>query len=113
MPPLNRATLAFAVDQVGIAGIDAADKTVAAADHEPILVYRPASPQHLSRSAPAAVVLKPAEDPVQGPRVHRNMVKLAQSQVIEGVPMFGSVICLVETAVAADDHVPAIARIDP
>src|SRR5438132_8902366 len=41
------------------------------------------------------------------------MVELADRQVIEVVPVGHAIVSYVETAVAAENHVPAVVRIDP
>src|SRR6266446_1906841 len=41
------------------------------------------------------------------------MVKLAEREMVQMIPALSTIIRLVETAVAANDHVPAVLRIDP
>src|SRR5262249_50098072 len=42
-----------------------------------------------------------------------NVIELAQREVVEVVPAIAAIVGLVEAAVAADDHVPAIPGVHP
>src|SRR3989442_197900 len=64
-------------------------------------------------TAPTAVVLKAAVGPVWLARVEGHVVKLADRRGVEIIPGGGAVIGDVEAAIAAHDHVPAVARVDP
>src|SRR5581483_282339 len=76
-------------------------------------VDRPRAPQRARGTCPATVVLQTAVGAIDGPRIHRYVVELSQSHVVEVIPTVAAIIGLVEAAVAADDHVPAILGIDP
>src|SRR5260370_18852716 len=41
------------------------------------------------------------------------MIKLADRHLVEKIPVLHAIVGHVKTAVAADDHVPAVARVDP
>src|SRR3979490_2604858 len=102
-------------DSVG--GVGAAVRPGAAVAAAPLLVHRavagpPAEPEargpEIPRAAPGAVVLEPAVGPVRLPGVERDVVELADRQVVEVVPVVGPVVRDVEPAVAAEDHVAAV-----
>src|SRR5438270_13452262 len=112
MPPVDRAILAFGIDQIGIIGIDAADKAVAAADRQPIFVDRAAAFAD-RRTAPRAVVLQAADNPVRLLQAEGHVIKLAKSRGIDVVPIAAAVEAGVEAAIATQQHVPPVARIDP
>src|SRR5262249_28021358 len=107
------AVLAFEIHDVGVARIDAADKAVAAGDGDPIFVDRAGAGQRLTRPAPRAVVLHAAVDAVRLLGIDGDMIELTDSDGIEVVPMIGAIIGGVEAAVAADNLMPAVARVDP
>src|SRR5207249_3883 len=107
------AVLNFEVDQVRVIRIDAADEAVAAADADPVFVDRPAAAQAMAGPSPTAIVLQTAIDPVRLLVVHAAVIELANGHVIEEVPMGHAVVSDIEAAVAADDHVSAVFRIDP
>src|SRR5262249_9470367 len=109
----HRAVLALVVDQVRVFRIDAADEAVAAADTHPVFIDRADAAHPPARPAPAAVVLQTAVDPVRLLVADRNVIKLAQRRLVEVVPVSGAVVGDVQPAIAADEHVPAIARVDP
>src|SRR5262249_41709601 len=111
--PAHDAVLTLEVHEVGVSRIDPADKAVAAADDDPVLVDRADAAERLARAAPTAVVLQTAIDAVRLPVVHGAMIELTNRQMVEVVPVLHAVVGGVEAAVAADDHVPAVLRIDP
>src|SRR5438309_8547430 len=104
---LDGASLAFGIDKVGVAWIDAADKTVAAADVQPVFIDGPGGAQRARRSRPAPIVLQPAERAIDRARIDRYVIELTERKMVQVVPVLGAIVGLVETAVAADDHVPA------
>src|SRR5262249_8896118 len=63
--------------------------------------------------APAAVVLEAAVDPVRFLVAHGDVVELADRRGVKVVPGGGPVVADVVAAVAADQHVPAVLRVDP
>src|SRR5262249_47700086 len=90
-----------------------ADEAVAAADADPVLVNRPVAVADHAGAAPAAVVLQAAVDVVVPPRVHIDVVELADRHLIEEVPVGHAVVGDVVAAGAADEHVAAVLRVDP
>src|SRR5262245_8739701 len=99
MPPADRAVLALGIDEFGIAGIDATDKTVAATDREPIFVDDPAAFAD-RRAAPGAVVLEAADDPIRLLESDRHVIELAESRGVDVVPVAAAVIAGVKATVA-------------
>ena len=112
LPPANGAVLALAINQIGIVGIDATYESVAAADVQPILVDD-ASAFADRRPAPGAVVLQAADNPIWLLQADRHVIELAKCGRVDVIPIAAAVIAGVEAAVAAQQHVPAIAGIDP
>src|SRR5262249_35467353 len=106
------AALALGVDDVGVVAVPAALEAVAPAQHEPVVV-EDAARERPARPAPGAVVLHAAEDPVGPARVHGDVVELADGLGVQVVPVVAAVVAGVEAAVAADQQVPAVARVDP
>ena len=118
LPPLVRprhqvAVLTLGVDQVGIERIDAADKAVAAVDEQVVRVAGSARSQGLRRSAPTAVVLEAAVDAIGPAIVDADVVELPQGEVVEVLPVGGTIVGRCRSRRGADDHVPAILGIDP
>ncbi len=111
--PAHAAVLGLEINQVGVLRIDPAHKAVAAADDDPVLVDGPDAGQAEARPAPAAVVLQAAVDAIRAPAVHGDVIELADGQVIEEVPVVHAIVGDIDAAVAAEDHVPAVAGIDP
>ena len=66
-----------------------------------------------ARAAPGLVVLEPAVDVVGLAHVHRQVVELADRQVVEEVPGRGMVVAEIHAAVAAGQHPVAVLGIDP
>src|SRR5207248_6756180 len=108
-----RAVLALGIHDIGIVLIDPADETVAAAHHRPVFIDGTWPPQRAAGAAPAAVVLQAAVDAVRLACIHADVIELAKRQVAEMIPVVHAVVGDVEAAVGADDHVPAVARVDP
>src|SRR5207244_643918 len=92
----HRPTLALRIDDVRVVGIDAADKPVAAADHDPVAVEN-AVGQRPARTAPGAVVLESA---IVG-AVQRHPQDV-QELVVAGID-----------AHLAEVHRPRVERVDP
>src|SRR6185369_7284972 len=80
---LHVAVLALEVDQVGILGIDSTDKSVAAADHDPVVVARSVAVETTARSSPAAIILQSAINAVRLSVVDGDMVELPDGDVRE------------------------------
>src|SRR5262249_27071799 len=91
MPPADRTVLAFRIDQVGIAGIDATDEAVAAADRQPIFVVDAAALSD-RRPGPRAVVLQAAGNPVRLLEADRHVIELAESRRVDVVPVAATVV---------------------
>ena len=114
MPAGHGPVLGFNVNQVWIKRVDPANKAIAAADVLPILIdWSGGAFEADAWPAPAAVVLQAAVNPVRPFVAHGHVIKLAQRKVIKMVPMCGSIVADIDPAIAADEHVPAIARVDP
>src|SRR5262249_59097893 len=92
---------------------DLAAETVAAAPAEPILANRPGIGPGPRWPSPGAVVLQAAVRLVVAARVDGDVIELADGVVVQMVPDGHAIVGDVEAAVAADDGVPAILRVDP
>ena len=114
MNPAHAAVLALEIDLIGVVRIDAGDVAVAAAGRDPVLVDRPAGAVQVdARPAPTAVILQAAENPVGLLRAQGDVVELADREMVQVVPVRAAVVGAIEPAVAADDHVAAVLRVDP
>src|SRR5579871_744524 len=113
VPATQSAVLGRGIHQIGIGGIDTAGETIRAADTNPVLVDGAGQTVRLAWPAPTAVVLQAAVDAIGPPGVHGHVIKLADGHLIELVPGGRAVVGNVGSPVVAQDHVPAIARIDP
>ena len=66
-----------------------------------------------ARSAPTAVILQSAVHLVIAPGVDGDVVELADGGVVQVVPVLHAVAGDIDAAVAAQDHMPAVAGVDP
>ena len=108
----NRSVLALAVDNIWIFWINSTDKTITASNGNPIFVHDTASKSD-GWSAPRSVVLQAAVDAVRFGWANRGMIELSQGSRVDVVPVATTIETHVIPAVRSDDHVPAIAGIDP
>src|SRR5262249_17317966 len=113
VPPPHRAVLAGAIDLVGVVGIDLALEPVAATDRDPVLVDRAGAVVGPAGSTPASVVLEAPVDLVIPRRIEGDVIDLADGRVVEVVPVLHPVAGDIQAAVAPQDHVPAVVRVDP
>jgi hypothetical protein len=112
--PADHAVLQHPVYGVRVGRIDLAVEPVAALDHEPVLVHDPVLRPRPRRAAEREVVLRTAVDVVERPAlVARHVVKLGDGQVRFVSPVRGPVEALVDPAVAPDEVVLGILRVDP
>ena len=111
--PGHGSVLALGVNDVGVGGVDVADEAVAAVKEEPVVVHRTDAAERVRRSAPTAVVLEAAIDAIGPAVVDADVVELADGQDVEVVPGRALVVSGVEAAIAADQHVAAVAWVDP
>ena len=108
------AALRLAVNGVRIHGIDLRVKTIAAGRANPVSVGDALTISRLTRPAPAAVVLQAAVDVVKRlPHVRRDRVVLRDGEVGNEVDGATTIVTDVDAAVAADDEMIGIRRIDP
>src|SRR5262249_33693725 len=63
--------------------------------------------------APGPIVLQSAVDAIGMPCVNRNVIELPDRRRVQIIPVLHAVVGGIESAVAADNHVPAVARVDP
>ena len=105
--------LAGPIDQIRIIGVDAAHESISTADTEPILIDRAAAVERNRRSTPRSVVLKSAVNIVRILWRDRDVIKLPEGQGVQVIPACTSVVRGVHAAVNTDNHVAAIAWIDP
>src|SRR2546423_510163 len=85
------------------------DSARAVADDNPVLLRGAGPAGALPGPPPAPVALKPAIDVIRPAVIDRHMIELPNRQVVEVVPMGHAIVGCIEAAVAADQHVPAIA----
>src|SRR4029078_4625815 len=112
MPPADCAVLALGINEVRVAGIDTADKTVTAADVDPVLVDDTAAFTD-RRAAPRGVVLQSADDPVPLLEADRDVIELAECGRVDVVPVAAAIVAGIEAAVTADWHVEGVAGVCP
>ncbi len=103
----------FGINEVGVARVDAADEAVAAANGDPVFIDWSNAAEPGRWPAPRAVVLQPADDVIRLLGTNGDVIKLTDGHRIQMVPRRRSIIARVKPPVAADQHVPAVARIDP
>ena len=94
-------------------GVDLADESVAAADALPVGVRGPAPVGDAVRAAPGAVVLQASVHLVVATGVDGDVVELSDRHVVVVIPRLHPVPGDVDPAVVAEDHVPAVFRVDP
>ncbi len=87
--------------------------TVAEPDLLPVGIEDAQPVVGLARPHPRVRVLHPAVDPVRVAIVHRDPVELADGEVVEAVVGDAKVPAFVQSAVAAEEQVARIARVDP
>ena len=66
-----------------------------------------------ARSAPGVVILQASADHIGTPHVGRNLVELADRDVVVIIPVEAAVVADIEAAVMADHHDARVLRIDP
>ena len=116
----KHAILTGPIDEVGVGRIDGDVKAVAAVDVHPVFVQgsapaaaaEPRGPRERG-TAPGAIVLQTAVDLVKAAGVERDVVELADRHVVQVVPGVAPVIAEIRAAVAGQDHVAAVPRVDP
>src|SRR5205823_1383279 len=69
---------------------------------------QPFGSERAIRPAPTAIVLKAAVNVVRLLVVNGDVVELPDRNVIKVIPVRGAIVANVETAITADDHVPAV-----
>ncbi len=110
----ERSVLCFGIDDVRIRRVGYGPEPVAALGDLPVFVGRPLETLGARRTAQGVVVLGAAADVVEGERiVDAEAIELGDRQVLEEAPGGGAVEALVEAAVAADEVVVGVLRIDP
>ncbi len=108
------AILPFAVDDVGIFGVDSRFKPIAAHRDKPMFVGNADAIDGADRPAQCAVVLRAAVDEVEGfGVVYCCFVKLCEREILHELPVVGAVKGDVHAAVTADDHVARVVGVDP
>src|SRR4029077_15644070 len=110
---LNGAVLRLGIDDIRIVPINPADKPIAAADRDPVLVHRPRAIERNRRPAPRAVVLQSAGDVIRLLRTDGHVIKLPDGDGVELIPVGGAIVGGVKAAIAAHQHVARIALVDP
>ena len=111
--PTHVAVLARPIDEIRIIRVDAAHESIAAADAEPVFVNGTAAAERQGRTTPGSVVLQTAVDVVRIFGCNRDVIELAQGQRVEMVPAIAAIVGGVDASIDTDDHVSAVARIDP
>src|SRR5258708_3281304 len=88
-------------------------EAVAAADHSPVVV-RDSAATRAAGSGPSPVVLQAALDPIERqPIVGVDLVKLADRDVRDELPVLGAIVGDRDAAVLADPDAVGIFRVDP
>ena len=113
VPPNHVAVLRLGVDDARIAQVRNRHKSIATLDLEPVVVHDSARLARPAGTAPVVVVLHPTTDVVRRLHVVADMVEQSDRQVRHEFPRFRHVVGCADTAVATDDHVLGIVRIDP
>ena len=108
---LDVAALGLAVHDVRVVGVLGGVEAVAPADVEPVDVGDGAAPA--ARTAPGAVVLEAAADPVGHPVVEAHVVELSDRDGIQRHPVAAPVPGLPDAAVVSLHHVVGITGVDP
>jgi hypothetical protein len=85
---------------------------VATAGRAPV-VARDGAAQSVGRNFDGAVVLQPAVDVVGLLHIHADGEILREREVVEDIPCLGKIVGNGQTAVAAENQVIGIARVDP
>ena len=101
------------VDEASIHRIDRRLKAVAESRVHDVGVGHAAARIRRARKRPRPVVLRAAEDPVRLAVVDRDVVELADRQVVDVVPGLRAVVREVHAAVVAEHDVLGLAWIDP
>ena len=108
----HSAILTFEVDLIRIIGVDQRNKPVASTNSHPVTVHRSAAAS-TRRTAPTSVVLETAIDLVVHRGIDTDMIKLANGNMIQVVPVFHAIIGNVHATVVAKNHVSRVALVDP
>ena len=112
IPSDNRTVLALGIKKVRVVRIDAADETVATVDIDPIFVQRPSGSADCW-TGPGSIVLQSTGDPIRLLGADRHVIKLTDRSGIDMIPGRPTIVRRVDTAIASENHVPTIARVDP
>src|SRR5439155_16719349 len=106
--------LKFSVDCIWIFRIDLRAETVAALSHPPIAVDDARSVARARWSTKREVVLRATEDVVERRRVvSGHVIELRDRQIVLEVPVRAAIPALVNSAVATNQIMICVVRIDP
>ena len=106
------AALRLRPDEIVVHRILRGDEAVAATDGGPV-VFADLTVRHAARTAPRVVVLQPAANAIRDVHVVAHMVKLAERNVVEVLPVSTLVVRDGDAAVVPYDHPLGIVGVDP
>src|SRR6266850_2573495 len=110
----NITVLQLSINSVGIFGIDLGAKAVAALGNKPITVDDARRIAGARRPAECEIVLRTAIDVIEGLGVvGGHIIELGYRQISFEVPVRAAVITFINAAVAADQIMIRIVRVDP
>src|ERR1035437_1393723 len=99
--PRKIAVLRFGVNNVRVAGIDAVVESVAALYRDPVLIADAELLHRRTGAAPGIIVLSAAADVVRLLKVVRDLIKLAQSDIVQVTPIAPAILGNPDASVVA------------
>ena len=111
--PVHVPTLGLGEDDGRVGGVDDGEEAVAIGGLVPVLVSNAVKRARVGGAAPGIVVLEATADVVRIAHVVADRVELAEGQVVEHAPVGGPVPGRGDAAVAPEDEVVGVVRVDP